>query len=116
MLPLYTKERGTEVAVLIERDVPSHIMQDDTRLRQILHNLLTNSVKFSPPVGNVPPLPRLGMLGSFLAFCFLPPLARDAYPALIGRQGLNHNTLVYQYRLCYTMPLYCTGALSRSVT
>ena len=23
----------------------------------------------------------------------------------------NHHTLVYQYRLCYTMALYCTGAL-----
>ena len=43
----------------------------------------------------------------------------DAQPALIGRQGLtriHHNTLLYQYRLCYTMPLYCTGSLSRSVT
>ena len=29
---------------------------------------------------------------------------------------VNHNTLVYQYRLCYTMPLYCTGALSRSIS
>ena len=29
---------------------------------------------------------------------------------------VNHHTLVYQYRLCYTMSLYCTGALSRSVT
>ena len=28
--------------------------------------------------------------------------------------SLRH--LVYQYRLCYTMPLYCIGALSRSVT
>ena len=24
---------------------------------------------------------------------------------------VNHNTLVYQYWLCYTMSLYCTGAL-----
>ena len=42
---------------------------------------------------------------------------RDAQPGalVIGRQGLNHNTLVYQHRLCYTSPLYCTGALSRSV-
>ena len=23
---------------------------------------------------------------------------------------INHNTLVYQYRLCYTMPLCCTGS------
>ena len=29
---------------------------------------------------------------------------------------VNHNTSVYQYRLCYRMPLYCTGAPSRSVT
>ena len=27
----------------------------------------------------------------------------------------NHRTSVYQHRLCYTMPLYRTGALSRSV-
>ena len=31
--------------------------------------------------------------------------------ALIGRQGFTHNTLVYQYRLCYTTPLYCTSTL-----
>ena len=29
---------------------------------------------------------------------------------------VKHHILVYQYRLCYTMPLYCTGTLSRSVT
>ena len=41
----------------------------------------------------------------------------DVQPALvIGRKRFNHHTLVYQYRLCYTMPLYCAGALSRSVT
>ena len=35
---------------------------------------------------------------------------------LIGRQRrVNHNTLVYQYWLCYIMSLYCTIALSRSV-
>ena len=28
---------------------------------------------------------------------------------------VTHNILVYQYRLCYTLPLYCTGALSRLV-
>ena len=39
---------------------------------------------------------------------------RDVQPALvIGRKEFNHHTLEYQYRLCYTMPLYCTGALSR---
>ena len=41
------------------------------------------------------------------------PAGRDVQPALvIGRKGFNHNTLVYQYRLCFTMPSYCTGALS----
>ena len=29
---------------------------------------------------------------------------------------IHHDTLVYQYRMCHTMSLYCTGgALSRSV-
>ena len=48
---------------------------------------------------------------------FKRPRVRDAQPALvIGLEKIvNHNTLVYQYRLCYTMPLYCTSALSRSV-
>ena len=46
-----------------------------------------------------------------------PPKCRDdaQLGALIGRQGVKHNILVYQHRLCYTMPLCCTGALSRSV-
>ena len=25
---------------------------------------------------------------------------------------VNHNTIVYQYRSCYTMPLYCTSTLN----
>ena len=29
----------------------------------------------------------------------------------VTRQGLNQNTIVYRYRSCYTIPLYCTGAL-----
>ena len=41
---------------------------------------------------------------------------RDAQPTTDWSNKVNHNTLVYQYRPCYTMPLYCTGALSRSVT
>ena len=41
---------------------------------------------------------------------------RDAQPTTDWSERVNHNTLVYQYRLRYTMPLYCTGALSRSVT
>ena len=43
-------------------------------------------------------------------------LGRDAQPTTDWSTSVNHNTLVYQYRLCYRMPLYCTGALSRSVT
>ena len=40
-------------------------------------------------------------------------VGRDAQPALIGLKGLTSITLVYQCWLCYTMPLHCTGALSR---
>ena len=44
---------------------------------------------------------------------------RGAQPAVTWSTRVNHNTrvhhnaLVYQYRLCHTMPLYCTGTLSR---
>ena len=45
------------------------------------------------------------------------PTRRDTQPgALIGRQGITAIPFVYQYRLRYTTPVYCTGALSRLVT
>jgi len=40
-------EKGLDLAYVLENDVPSAILGDVTRLRQILLNLLSNSVKFT---------------------------------------------------------------------
>jgi CheY-like chemotaxis protein len=40
-------EKGLDLAYIMENDVPSAILGDVTRLRQILLNLLSNSVKFT---------------------------------------------------------------------
>jgi PAS domain S-box-containing protein len=40
-------EKGLDLAYVVEDDVPSAIVGDVTRLRQILLNLLTNAVKFT---------------------------------------------------------------------
>ncbi|MGE5376355.1 MAG: GAF domain-containing protein, partial [Bacteroidota bacterium] len=40
-------EKGLDIAYLIEDDVPAAVRSDVTRLRQILINLLSNSVKFT---------------------------------------------------------------------
>ena len=40
-----------------------------------------------------------------------PFLMDPSQPALIGRQGLTNNTIVYQYRSCTCMPSCCTDAL-----
>ena len=46
-----------------------------------------------------------------------PKTGRDAQPRPSAwSTRVNHDTLVYQYRMFYTMSLYCTGALPRLVT
>jgi two-component system sensor histidine kinase BarA len=40
-------EKGLELVVNIERDVPTKIVVDDQRLRQILTNFISNSIKFT---------------------------------------------------------------------
>jgi signal transduction histidine kinase/DNA-binding response OmpR family regulator len=47
LLALRASEKGLEMGVLIESDVPHIILGDVTRLRQILVNLLSNAVKFT---------------------------------------------------------------------
>ncbi|MBK7320084.1 MAG: response regulator [Anaerolineales bacterium] len=47
LIALKASEKGLEVGLLIEPNVPETVMGDVTRLRQILVNLLSNAVKFT---------------------------------------------------------------------
>ena len=47
LISLKTSEKGLELAVHVEPDVPAAIVSDITRLRQVLLNLLSNAVKFT---------------------------------------------------------------------
>ncbi len=47
LLALRASEKGIELGLLIESDVPSAIVSDVTRLRQVIVNLLSNAVKFT---------------------------------------------------------------------
>ncbi len=41
------KEKGIELKINIDKDVPQQVVVDDQKLRQILMNLMSNSVKFT---------------------------------------------------------------------
>ncbi len=42
------REKGLEIKTVVARDLDSHIISDPLRLRQILFNLVSNAVKFTP--------------------------------------------------------------------
>mgnify|MGYP003599638529 FL=1 len=46
LAPVATK-KGVLITVFVDPQLPSHVLSDQTRLRQILYNLLGNAVKFS---------------------------------------------------------------------
>lgn len=47
LLKIKAQEKGIEVRTKTSNDVPSHIVGDSTRIRQIITNLMNNAVKFT---------------------------------------------------------------------
>lgn len=47
MVALRAHQKGLEIMTFIAPDIPTHVIADDIRLRQILTNLLSNAVKFT---------------------------------------------------------------------
>ncbi|MCR5685841.1 MAG: response regulator [Lachnospiraceae bacterium] len=48
MIRFWAEEKGLYVDVSVSDDIPSRLLGDDVRIRQILVNLLTNAIKYTP--------------------------------------------------------------------
>jgi len=51
VLKVKAEEKGIDLKVVVENDLPSHIMSDPSRLRQIVTNLVGNAIKFTEQGG-----------------------------------------------------------------
>ncbi len=48
MIYVKAKEKGLELEMQVDEQLPNSLVGDDVRIRQVLFNLLTNSVKYTP--------------------------------------------------------------------
>ncbi len=70
MVVLRAHEKGLEVSLLVDQDVPDWLKGDPGRIRQVLVNLLSNAIKFT-------------FEGEVIIRCrYLPPDERDERPGL----------------------------------
>jgi signal transduction histidine kinase len=64
-LAIQAREKKMRVEIDIARDLPE-VCADEQRLSQIMHNLLNNAIKYTPPEGRI--WVRAGQRGSFVQF------------------------------------------------
>ena len=53
VLDVHTDEKKLNFVVELDKDIPQFIISDELRLAQILTNLLTNAIKFTPKEGTI---------------------------------------------------------------
>ena len=53
MINFRVDEKGQELSVTIDKDIPKRLNSDDQRISQVVMNLLSNAVKFTPEGGSI---------------------------------------------------------------
>ena len=53
VLGVHIEEKQLNFVVELDKDIPQYIIADELRLAQVLTNLLTNAIKFTPNNGNI---------------------------------------------------------------